>query len=306
MGLISRVSSRTYRQITRNAQILNNLNKMANKIQGYGFTKEVSDRLDAKYRQDDEKELIQWFSDLGLGSPSSPGKDNFQQFLMDGQVLCSLANKLQPGAINKVHDVSKIKIAAMRSMKCQENISFFLKWARSYGLKEVDAFQTVYLFEGTNMSSVQITLFKIGSLALSKGFSGPTIGVKVSEGNKRNFTPEQMRAGQFIPAKTSGNNQGASMAGHTPYGLGRQIIDSSSAGYKHDQTTVPKMNQIDKSVQQYANDAHGMRGARREITDETSKKYNADYSTPSKQMGNNEGANQSGMTAPGTGRQIIG
>ena len=50
------------------------------------------------------------------------------------------------------------------------------------------------------------------------------------QGNKRNFTEEQMRAGQFIPAKTSGNNQGASMAGHTPYGLGRQIVDASSEG----------------------------------------------------------------------------
>ena len=279
---------------------------MANKVQGYGFSKEVADRLDSKYRQDDEKELNEWFSDLGLGQPIGPGKDNFQQFLMDGQVLCSLANKLEPGAIKKVHDPSKIKIAAMRSMKCQENISFFLKWARSYGLNETDAFQTVYLYEGTNMSSVQITLFKIGSLALSKGFSGPTIGVKVSQGNKRNFTEEQMRAGQFIPAKTSGNNQGASMAGHTPYGLGRQIIDHSSEGHKIDTSTVPKLNQVDKSIQQYANESHGMRGARREITDETSKKYNADYSTPSKQMGNNEGANQSGMTAPGTGRQIIG
>lgn len=278
---------------------------MANKVQGYGFSKEIADRLDAKYRADDEKELIDWFEVLGLGHPAGPGKDNFQQYLMDGQTLCGLANKLEPGAVRKIHDPSKIKIQAMRSMKCQENISFFLKWARSYGLQETDAFQTVYLYEGTNMSSVQITLFKIGSLALSKGFDGPTIGVKVSTKNKRNFTDEQMRAGQFIPAKTSGNNQGASMQGMTPYGLGRQIIDTSSEGHKIDTSTVPKLNQVDKDIQKYANESHGQRGGRREITDETSKKYSADFSTPSKQMGTNEGANQSGMMAPGTSRQII-
>ena len=260
----------------------------------------MAEKLDKKYKSDDEAELNNWFSALGLGQPTGPGKEAFQEFLMDGQVLCNMANLLQPGSINKIHNPATIKIAAMRSMKCQENISFFLKFCKNYGMKEPDLFQTVSLFEGSNLSSVQITLFKLGSIAKTKNFSGPTIGVKVATENKREFTEAQMRAGQFIPAKTSGNNLGASQAGITAYGATRQIIDSTAASYKADTQTLG-LRSGTNAAQHLVDHNYG---ARREISDETSKNYQADYSTPSAQMGNNLGANQAGTSAPGTRRQI--
>lgn len=274
---------------------------MANKVQGYGFSREVADKLDKKYRSEDEAELNDWFQAMGLGRPEGPGKENFQEFLMDGQVLCNMANILKPGSIKKVHNPATIKIAAMKSMKCQENISFFLKFCSSYGMKETDKFQTVALYEGSNLSQVQTCLFKLGSLAKTNNFSGPTIGIKVATENKRNFTNEQMRAGQFIPAKTSGNNQGASQAGMTSYGLGRQIIDNTASNYKADTQTLG-LRSGTNAAQHLINHNYG---ARREISDDTSENYSADYSTPSAQMGTNEGANQSGMTPSGTRRQIM-
>jgi len=273
---------------------------MANKVQGYGFTREIADKLDKKYKADDEAELNDWFQALGLGRPAGPGKENFQEFLKDGQVLCNMANRLSPGSIKKVHNPATIKIAAMKSMKEQENISFFLKFCKNYGMQETDMFQTVSLYEGSNLSSVQITLFKLGSLAKTKNFNGPTIGIKVAQENKREFTAEQMKAGQFIPAKTSGNNLGANQSGTTPYGLGRQIIDNTASEYKADTQTLGLRSGTNAAQHLVSHNY----GARREIADETSKQYAADYSTPSAQMGNNSGANQGGMTAPGTRRQI--
>jgi hypothetical protein len=268
------------------------------------MSKEVQDRLDGKYRSSDEQEINDWLDALGLGRPSSSGKEAFHEFLKDGTVLCKLANILQENAIRKVHDPSKIRIAAMRSMKEQENIAFFLKWCKSYGLLETDAFQTVYLYEASNLAQVQITLFKVGSLAKTKGFNGPTIGIKVAESNKRNFTQEQLKAGQFIPAQTSGNNKGASQAGMSSYGLGRQIVDNTAQQHKADQSTIG-LQSGSNAAQKMINQARNY-GNRREVGgDETSKQYNADYSTPGMQMGNNKGANQSGMSASGTQRQIM-
>jgi len=100
---------------------------MANKVQGYGFSKEVADKINQKYSDKDETEINNWFQNLGLGQPVGPGKENFQEFLQDGQILCKLANTLQPDSIRKVHNPETIRIQAMKSMKCQENISFFFK-----------------------------------------------------------------------------------------------------------------------------------------------------------------------------------
>merc|ERR1712168_194993 len=228
-------------------------------VTGFGFSKEVADKLDSKYKLDDEKEINNWLSQLGLGSPSAEGKDNFQKFLRSGVVLCQLANILEPGGIRKIHNIPADKTSAMLNMKMQENISFFLKWARNYGLQEADSFQTASLFDGGNLAQVQMALYKVGSIAKSKNFSGPTIGVVVSSGNKRTFTAEQLKAGQHIPSMQSGNNKGASQAGQTPYGLGRQIIDNQSENYKADYNNVSKQTTGPNRVSQAGTTAPGTR-----------------------------------------------
>lgn len=48
------------------------------------------------------------------------------------------------------------------------------------------------------MSQVLSTLYSLGSLAASKGVSGPMIGTKYAAANKRDFDEETQRAGRNV------------------------------------------------------------------------------------------------------------
>eukprot|EP01108_Squamamoeba_japonica_P003102 TRINITY_DN256_c0_g1_i3.p1 TRINITY_DN256_c0_g1~~TRINITY_DN256_c0_g1_i3.p1 ORF type:complete len:129 (-),score=40.99 TRINITY_DN256_c0_g1_i3:59-445(-) len=67
--------------------------------------------------------------------------------LKDGVVLCTLANKIQPGSVKKIN---KMKMPFMQ----MENISAYLDACRAFGLKTSDLFQTVDLFEAKNKVAV--------------------------------------------------------------------------------------------------------------------------------------------------------
>ena len=62
----------------------------------------------------------------------------------------------------------------------------------------------------------------LGRKAGSKGVQ-PAIGPKEATQNKREFSEEQLKEGQNVIGLQMGSNKGASQAGATPYGLGRQI-----------------------------------------------------------------------------------
>lgn len=201
---------------------------MASRPRGYGLTAELNDKIRAQYSEKDEQEIAQWFSTLGLSQFNGKGWDDFQEYLKDGMVLCNLALKLEPGSIRKINDVPSVKMAVFKASKSNENIGNFLAWAERYGVPTANTFQTADLFEGTNLAAVQRMVFNLGGVAQKKGFQGPVIGVKVSDENKRNFSQQQLRAGETVISKQMGNNQGASQAGMTGYGTGRQIIDRTS------------------------------------------------------------------------------
>jgi len=201
---------------------------MASRPRGYGLTAELNDKIRAQYSEKDEQEIAQWFSTLGLSQFNGKGWDDFQEYLKDGMVLCNLALKLEPGSIRKINDVPSVKMAVFKASKSNENIGNFLAWAERYGVPTANTFQTADLFEGTNLAAVQRMVLIWGGVAQKKGFQGPVIGVKVSDENKRNFSQQQLRAGETVISKQMGNNQGASQAGMTGYGTGRQIIDRTS------------------------------------------------------------------------------
>ena len=50
--------------------------------------------------------------------------------------------------------------------------------------------------------------------AQAKGFSGPTLGPKESKGEKRDFTEEQLRAGQNVIGLQMGTNKGGIPSGN--------------------------------------------------------------------------------------------
>jgi hypothetical protein len=203
---------------------------MANRVMGYGLSRELALKTAGKYSDADEEEIIAWFLALNITTgPSSRGMDEFMEWLKSGAVLCNLMNSLAPGSIKKIHKTDTVKMAALRMNKEYENISFFLKACNEYGIDKNDLFQTVDLYEGQNLAQVQMTIFKLGGMAKKKGFSGPTIGVKVADQNQRQFSEGQLKEGQNIIGLQMGTNKLASQQGMTPYGQTRQIYNAREA-----------------------------------------------------------------------------
>lgn len=196
---------------------------MASRPKGYGLTKEVSDRMDAKYSDEDEAVVVAWMTAIIGQSPAGPGRENFHAWLQDGRILCSLMNALRPGSCPKVHDPSTVKLAAMRKNKEMENIGMFLSAVEKYGVGRLDLFQTVDLYENQNMAQVLATMFKLSGVAQKNGFNGPQIGVKIADKNQRDFDEQKLREGRNVIGLQMGTNQVASQQGMTPYGLGRQL-----------------------------------------------------------------------------------
>ncbi|KAL5457567.1 hypothetical protein EMCRGX_G034838 [Ephydatia muelleri] len=186
---------------------------MADRPKGYGMTAEIQERLDAKYDAGLEAQAREWM-ELVVEEPFPEG--SFQEALKDGTYLCKLMNKLEPGAIRKINE-SKM------AFKMMENIGLFLDACCAYGLTKVDLFQTVDLYDGTNIPQVINGIHALGRKAQVKGFSGAVLGPKEAAADKKEWTDEQLKAGQNIIGLQMGSNKGASAAGTTPFGLGRQI-----------------------------------------------------------------------------------
>merc|ERR1711937_169217 len=154
-----------------------------------------------------------------LDYPSGGGvKDSleFGAILKDGSVLCKLINRLRPGSVKKINTMNA-------PFKQRENIEMFLKGCESYGLVPQDLFQVNDLYENKNLYMVVDNLYALGGLAQRQGFNGPVIGKKMATQNKRAFDDATLKAGQSVIGLQYGSNKGASQAGMTAYGTGRQI-----------------------------------------------------------------------------------
>nr|CAB3232115.1 calponin-1 [Phallusia mammillata] len=189
---------------------------MASRPKGYGLTAELAAKTASKYDVESAKTAGEWIQQLTGLSPIGSSSEEMQEWLKDGFVLCSLINAIQPDS------VKNLKRQKM-SFKQMENISKFLDAADKYGVKRTDLFQTVDLFEGQNMPQVIITLFNLSSMSLKKGFTGPSIGVKMANKNERELDEQKLREGRNVIGLQMGTNQGASQKGMTAYGLGRQV-----------------------------------------------------------------------------------
>jgi len=128
--------------------------------------------------------------------------------LKDGVVLCKLMNKIKPGAVPKFKEKGPPFVM-------MENVSAFQKAVKAYGVPDEEIFQTVDLWEGKNVPQVTICLYALGRVTQKHDdYKGPAVGPKMSEGNKRNFSEEQVRRGRdgHISLQ-SGTNVGASQKG---------------------------------------------------------------------------------------------
>ncbi|KAK8728903.1 hypothetical protein OTU49_008854 [Cherax quadricarinatus] len=230
----------------------------------YGLSRECQMKSQAKFDLHRAREACDWVeavTEVPLDWPTSDGLIDqlaFGHALKDGIALCTLLNHLQPGSVKRINTMKA-------PFKQRENVEMFLKGCEAYGLKSQDLFQVNDLYENRNLYMVVDCLYALGGLAQKRSFDGPVIGVKVAMENKRNFSEEKLKESHKIIGLQYGSNKGASQAGMTAYGTGRQII--------------PGEAQKNLSV-----DGQKIIGL---------------------QSGSNKGASQAGMTPYGAPRQII-
>ncbi|KAK3926669.1 Myophilin [Frankliniella fusca] len=162
-------------------------------------------QINSKYSDELAQECLEWIKVVtGENFNTSGDMDNFYEILKDGTLLCRLINTLQPGSIKKINE-------SQMAFKCMENIDAFLKNARTMGVPAQETFQTVDLWERQNLNSVVICLQSLGRKAHNYG--KPSIGPKEAEKNVRQFSEEQLRAGQGVISLQYGSNKGANQSG---------------------------------------------------------------------------------------------
>jgi hypothetical protein len=152
--------------------------------------RDVKNKIAAKYDPEREREVIEWIEAVtgeDLGGSLVDG-------LHDGVVVCNLVNLIFPRTVT---DISTKKMAFFQ----RENISKYLEGCKAVGMNLGDLFDTQDLYDNKNVVSVINHFYSFSSFARSNSsrFTGPYIGIKMSDKNERNFTDEQMNAGKSMP-----------------------------------------------------------------------------------------------------------
>lgn len=192
---------------------------MAYRATKSGLAAEAHSKIAEKYDSGLAQECLEWIQrTLGESFNTSGDADNFHNVLKDGYYLVCLMNKLQPGSISAKLSGQRQKLA-FKQMEC---IGKAIEVMSAYGVADHDNFQTVDLYEAQNLNQVVNGIQALGRKAQSKGVSG--IGPKEADANKREFTDEQLKAGQNIIGLQMGTNKGASQKGMN-IGNTRHIVD---------------------------------------------------------------------------------
>ncbi|KAK6634063.1 hypothetical protein RUM44_004671 [Polyplax serrata] len=168
-----------------------------------------------KREPEQEREAQEWIEQV-VGERFPPGY-LYEDVLRDGIILCKLMNRLQPGIITKIN-------YSGGDYKFMDNLNQFQKACIKYGVPDVDLFQTVDLWDKKNIAQVTMTIFAIGRTAYKHPeWRGPYLGPRPSEENRRDFSEEQLRAGEAIIGLQAGQNRGANQSGQN-FGATRKIL----------------------------------------------------------------------------------
>jgi hypothetical protein len=181
-----------------------------------GFAAEAQSKILGKYDPEMGAQVLQWIAAItGQSIDTSGDHQNFISVLKDGTVLCNLANSLQPGSIKKIN-------ASAMAFKQMENIQSFLLFVETVaGVPKHESFNTVDLYEGQDPNSVLICLSSLARKA--DKFGKPTMGPREAQGEKRDWTDEQLRASEGVIGLQMGSNKGANASGLN-FGNTRHII----------------------------------------------------------------------------------
>ncbi|XP_064629216.1 myophilin-like [Lineus longissimus] len=193
-----------------------------------GYSREIKNKIDAKYDEEIAQQSLTWIQETineSMVNGELPAIDmnldgsqqNVHKELKDGYILARLGHVLN----EKIVPFNKLKGQTL-VFKQMELIALFLEAVKSVGVKEMEVFQTVDLYEKQNLHQVILTIQALGRKASSLGLTG--FGPKESAVNKREFSEEQLREGQSIISLQYGTNKGANQAGMN-FGKNRSILD---------------------------------------------------------------------------------
>ncbi|CAM9131234.1 unnamed protein product [Ectocarpus sp. 13 AM-2016] len=149
---------------------------------GYGLDAELARQREAKYDHSAENQARAWIEAVTGERVVGP----FGDALRDGVNICKLVNTIKPGAVRKINE-------SRMPFKQMENISNFLKSCRAMGVAEHSLFETVDLYEGKDIGLVVRCIFALGSAVQGTcpEYTGPTLGAKPHQENKRIFNKQQ-------------------------------------------------------------------------------------------------------------------
>ncbi|XP_064595077.1 myophilin-like [Liolophura sinensis] len=189
-----------------------------------GFAREAQAKLEANFPPEEAKKCLEWIEAVtgermktDFGTDKAQAMQCFYESLKDGMALCKLVDALSPPD-SKIDFNSKTfqpaKIPAFVAARERERIGLFLNKAMEIGVPEANLFQTDYLYEKTCLVQVCACIRALGIEAQSKPhYRGPMMWPKKCEENRRNFSEEQLKAGQQVISLQYGTNKGASQAG---------------------------------------------------------------------------------------------
>jgi len=135
-----------------------------------GLDADLAKKKAAKYDPALEASVVQWIEAI-TGEKKDTDK-TAQQWLQSGQVLCRLANKIKPGSVASINTMHT-------PFKERENITFFQKVMRDFGVPESQLFGTDDLYEDKDMGTFIRSVINFGGEVQksSEGASLPKLGV---------------------------------------------------------------------------------------------------------------------------------
>ncbi|XP_064614639.1 uncharacterized protein LOC135478260 [Liolophura sinensis] len=197
--------------------------RMSYRAEKSGYSAEAYARLEAKYDPAVARQCLLWmetlFKEAGeeVQFDTSGDAETFQSDLKDGIILCRLMNTICPGSIA----ANKLSKPPTMPFKQMELIQYFVAAVRNYGVADHENFATVDLHESQNLNQVVTCLQALGRKAQMEGKTG--FGPKEARLNKRDFSAEQLKAGQNVINLQYGTNKGANQSGMA-FGKHRSII----------------------------------------------------------------------------------
>lgn len=199
-----------------------------------GSNRDVQAKVDSSFDPEDAKKCLYWIKAVtGQQFPIDDNNErykvmeNFYKVLKDGNLLCLLLNAFLPDHMKldfRSKTFQPTNNLAFQAARDRERIEIFTNKIQEFGVPEQDAFPIDCLFERTNLTKVIVCIRSFGiEVESHPSYTGNKVWPRKSEANPRNFTEEQLRAGDNVISLQYGTNKGASQAGMN-FGKKRMIL----------------------------------------------------------------------------------